>query len=130
MTDEMSNLIEKEFNDALESKDSLRIDKAIVRYSIAMMECQKKTAERVKESQRKWDEFSQKFDNLERTVNTSIETTKQNTKDIEVLQKDVGEFKKIRERARGASWVLKLAYGAGAGGGIAVAVKILEKILG
>ena len=130
MTDEMSNLIEKEFNDALESKDSLRIDKAIVRYSIAMMECQKKTAERVKDSQRKWDEFSQKFDNLERTVNSSVETTKKNTEDIKVLQKDVGEFKKIREQARGASWVLKIVYGASAGGGIAVAVKILEKILG
>ena len=130
MTDEMSKLIEKAFNDALESKDSLRIDKAIVRYSIAMMECQRKTAERVKESQHKWDDFSKKFDRLEQTVKSSVEKTDKNTADIKVLQSDVSEFKTMRERARGAGWVLKIVYGASAGGGIAVAVKLLEKLLG
>ena len=129
MTDEMAMLIKREFDEAIESGDSRRIDKAVVSYSIAMMDCQKKTATRVKESQQALADISAKFAKLEGTVENSIARTDKHAKEIGEIKSDIAEFKKLREQARGASWVLKAVYGASAGGGIALIVKLMEMFL-
>ena len=49
MTIEMQALIEKEIADAEAAHDGERMQRAIARATLAMIDCQRKTAERVKE---------------------------------------------------------------------------------
>ncbi len=49
MTAEMQDLLEKEIADAEDARDQERISRAMSRAMLALIDCQRKTAERVKE---------------------------------------------------------------------------------
>ena len=126
MTQELIDTITDEFDDALASGDAHRIDKAQVRYAKAMMECQKKTADRVKEQALKIDALEEKMDSLDRKIDSAITSIGKHDEDIKQLKATALEFNNIRERSKGATWVIKIIQALCAGGGLAVIYKLMD----
>ncbi len=60
MTLEMQKILEDEVAQAEASNDKERIQRAMVRATLALVDCQRKTGERVKQLEAKWDEKENK----------------------------------------------------------------------
>lgn len=126
MTQELIDTINGEFDDAIASGDAMRIDKAQVRYAKAMMECQKKTGDRVKQQMERIESFETKMDGFERKLDSVVQTIGSHTQEISELKKTANEFSNMKERGKGAVWAVKLLQALAAGGGLAGIYKLLE----
>lgn len=60
MTLEMQEMLEEEMASAEEANDKERIQRVMVRATLALVDCQRKTSERVKKLEAKWDEKENK----------------------------------------------------------------------
>lgn len=60
MTLEMQEMLEDEMRAAEESNDQERVQRVMVRATLALVDCQRKTSERVKKLEAKWDERENK----------------------------------------------------------------------
>lgn len=60
MTKEMQELIDRELNAALESDDAKLVERALINSQRALIDCQRKTAERVKDLVARADATSQR----------------------------------------------------------------------
>lgn len=62
MTAEMQKILDSELDDAMEANDEPRIMRVSARILSALMDCQRKTAERVKDHLVECDRLKQRFD--------------------------------------------------------------------
>lgn len=116
MTLEMQQMLEREMDDALELEDSSRrcdaVQTVILHYLRALTDCQRKTAERVKELVK---------------VHDSVGALEESQKDVETRVTElVADRDRMRARVAAVNWIGRSVAGFAAAGGFVVLVKILK----
>ena len=111
MTREQQEMIDREYNEAIAANDDKRILRAIGHATISMVDCQRKTSDRVKELVEK-----------DHTIENELENMKYDLRHVTKVVNDehgpvVTEYKESKLRASGAVLLLKvLGWTAAAGG--------------
>lgn len=111
MTREQQEMIDREYNEAVAANDDKRILRAIGHATISMVDCQRKTADRVKDLVEK-----------DRTIEDDIENMKYDITRVTKIVKEehgpvVTEYKEGKLRAHGAVLLLKILGWVAAAGG-------------
>lgn len=111
MTREQQEMIDREYNEAVQANDDKRILRAMGHAVISLVDCQRKTAERVKDMAERDHSFETELDNVRDDVRQLRKTV------LEEHSPVVKEYQESKLRASGAVLLLKiLGWTAAAGG--------------